>query len=108
MNDWPVAFMLVSGVHKPHCKRPHFLLAQQGQPGSLTGRMPDFRVRLAGWLAALNSPSLFQHGSPVSQLSLSVAMANEGVCADHRGHWSPSGHIQLLASALFNIYSGCS
>lgn len=49
MNDWPVAFMLVSGVHKPHCKRPHFLLAQQGQPGSLTGRMPDFPGQ-AGWL----------------------------------------------------------
>lgn len=38
-----------SVVYKPQYKRLHFLLAQQRQPGSLTGWMPDFRVMLAGW-----------------------------------------------------------
>ncbi len=56
MSEWlawclPVGY---SGVHKPHCKRPHFLLALQRQPGSLTGwcltsGLDWLAGRLAGW-----------------------------------------------------------
>lgn len=91
-----------SGVHKPHCKRPHILLVQQRQPGSLTGWMPDFWVKLVSWLA-LDSPSLFLHVCLVSQLSSSLAFANGAVYVDLRGHWSPCGQILLMASAVLNI-----
>lgn len=50
MSEWLAYCLLAgySGVHKPHSKRPHFLLAQQRQAGWVIGVMPDFRVRLVG------------------------------------------------------------
>lgn len=45
--------------------------------------MPDFRVRLVG---SPQSSITVWHGSKASQLSLSVAVANGGVCVDYREH----------------------